>query len=337
MARFLVTGGLGFIGARVATALLRRDPTCQVLVFDKMTYAACRQRLEEDDPRLEIVQGDVCDLPHFTEVVSRGVDAAIHCAAETHVDRSIDSPRAFVDTNIVGTFHVMELARRGCIPQVVLVSTDEVYGDPLTPSAPGAALRPSSPYASSKAAGDLLTLAWYRTYGIRVNITRGSNTLGPWQYPEKLVPLALLRWQRGLPVPVYGDGQHTRDWIDVDDHADGIVTTCLRGDDGAIYHVGSGQVITNLGLLTLLAQIYQQHGGVLPQPAWIFVPDRPGHDRHYPLRLDKGDSPPGWRLRYSLEESLARVVRWTLEHPRWGEAHLNLPQWLDPPGEDTHG
>ena len=338
MARYVVTGGLGFIGARVVAALLRRDPSCQLLVFDKWTYSASPDRLRELTPThpVEILRGDVCDLERLREGIGAGVDMVIHCAAETHVDRSIDSPRPFVDTNIVGTYHLLELARQGFIPHLVVVSTDEVYGDPQRPSAPGDGLQPSSPYASSKAAGDLLTQAWRRTYGIHVSLTRGCNTLGPWQFPEKLVPLALLRWQRGLSMPLYGDGHHTRDWIDVDDHADGIVTTGLRGQPGAIYHLGHGQPITNLDLLTRLARVWQEEGGQLPGQPWIFVPDRPGHDHHYPLRLEEGDRPPGWFPRYSLDEALRRVVTWTLQHPRWGEERLNLPQWLHLSSEANH-
>ena len=249
-ATWLVTGGLGFIGSAFVRLVARERPELRITVLDAMTYAGNPLNLASfaDDPRYRFVKGDVADPDALRAAIGDGVDAIVNFAAETHVDRSIDDPSVFVRTNVLGTQAILEAMRALRIARFIQVSTDEVYGE-LSVSAAAAnpaALRPRNPYAASKAGGDLQVLAYRATYGLPVLITRGSNTYGPHQYPEKLIPAFTTNLIDGKSVPLYGDGRHTRDWIYVDDHARGILHVLERGAAGEIYNIGGGNGRTNL-------------------------------------------------------------------------------------------
>jgi dTDP-glucose 4,6-dehydratase len=246
--RWLVTGGLGFIGSHFVRLVLRERPDVEVVNLDAMTYAANPENLRdvESDPRYRFIKGDICDPAAVREAIGPGVEALVNFAAETHVDRSIVDAGAFVRTDALGTHVLLEALRGHRVPRMVQVSTDEVYGHvPEGASSEGDPLRPRSPYAASKAAGDLLALAYHTTYSAPVVITRGSNTYGPNQFPEKIVPLFITNLLDGRRVPVYGDGLQIRDWLYVEDHARAVLDVLERGETGSVYNVGGGTPMTN--------------------------------------------------------------------------------------------
>ena len=310
--RLLVTGGAGFIGSNFARHVLTTSDD-QVTILDALTYAGNRANLVdlEADPRLRFVHGDICDRELVASLMP-GHDAVVHFAAESHVDRSIVAPDAFVRTNCDGTNVLCDVAGRSEIQKFVHVSTDEVYGSidtgSFTESSP---LAPSSPYSASKAGSDLIALAHHRTHGLPVVITRSSNNYGPYQYPEKLIPLFITNLLEGRPVPVYGDGLNVRDWCHVEDNCAAIDLVLRQGATGEIYNIGAGHETTNLDLTHLVLAAM----GKGPE-AIEFVDDRLGHDRRYSLDATRVRTL-GWSPRRSLEEGIVQTVDWYRSHPEW--------------------
>jgi dTDP-glucose 4,6-dehydratase len=311
--KLLVTGGAGFIGSAFVRNVLDSDPDAELTVLDKLTYAGNLENLAPvaDNPRFRFVRGDVGDAQLVAPLVAE-VDAIVNFAAETHVDRSILDAGSFIDTDVRGTWVLLEAARRAGTPRFVQVSTDEVYGE----VAEGASLEadplaPRSPYAASKAGGDLMVQAYATTHGLPVAITRGSNTIGPYQYPEKVVPLFVTNALEGLPLPVYGDGGALRDYLYVDDHCRGIEQVLRNGQPGEAYNVGGGNQIDTIQLGTAILNLLGK-----PRDLLEFVPDRPGHDRRYCLDTSKLRRL-GWAPRYDFERALAATVRWYVENPGW--------------------
>jgi dTDP-glucose 4,6-dehydratase len=317
--RLLVTGGAGFLGAHFVRGLLagrHAGPAdALVTVVDLLTYAGVTAGLDAvaDDRRLTFVHGDVADARLLGQVVP-GHDAVVHFAAETHVDRSIAAPAAFVRTNVVGTHALLDACLAARVATFVHVSTDEVYGpasgEPLPESAP---LRPSSPYAASKAAADLLALAYHRTYGLDVRVTRGVNTYGPFQYPDKLVPLFVTHLLDGRRVPLYGDGTHTREWVHVDDHCRAIGLVLERGGAGESYNVGTGCELSNRDLTDRLLARCDAGRGMVDR-----VADRAGHDRAYRVDASKIRAL-GWTPTVELDDGLDETVQWYRANRTWWE------------------
>ena len=329
--RVLVTGGAGFIGSNFVRHLLAARPDVAIVDLDALTYAGSRENLRDlpDPGRHAFVHGDITDRGLVDRLLAEhAIDTIVHFAAESHVDRSITGPGAFVHTNVVGTFTLLDAARaawRDRDPATVRfhhVSTDEVYGS-LAPDDPpvveGAAYAPRSPYAASKAASDHLVRAYATTYGLPVTISNCSNNYGPYQFPEKLIPLMIVHGVLGKPLPVYGDGLQVRDWLHVDDHCAAIVAILERGAPGATYHVGGGNQPTNLALVrSLCALLDARRPGHAPHDRLItHVTDRPGHDRRYDLDCGRITRELGWRPRHDLHSGLAATVDWYLAAGAW--------------------
>jgi dTDP-glucose 4,6-dehydratase len=315
--RVLVTGGAGFIGSHFAKRLVAAGD--EVVVLDKLTYSGNPANLEGADCRL--VVGDICDIEAVTDA-GAGCDAIVNFAAETHVDRSILGASEFVQTDVLGTYVLLSFARDAGV-RLVQVSTDEVYGDVPdgVSSKEDDRLRPSSPYSAAKAGGDLQLLAAVRTFGVDACITRGSNTYGPNQYPEKIVPLFVTNALDGLPLPVYGDGRQRREWIHVDDHCAGVELVLREGRPGEIYNVG-GRELENLELTRRILELTRADPGLVRH-----VEDRLGHDRRYSLDCSKLSSL-GWSPRRGLDDGLAETVAWYREHREWWEP-IKSGEWED--------
>jgi dTDP-glucose 4,6-dehydratase len=307
--RVLVTGGCGFIGSHFVKRLVARGD--EVVVLDKMTYSGNLANLEA--VAHEFVAGDVAD-PVAVAGAGDGCDAVVNLAAETHVDRSIISAGDFVRTDVLGTQVLLEWAR-GAGVRLVQVSTDEVYGDvpPGVSSTEEDALRPSSPYAASKAGADLLLLAYVRTYGLDALITRGSNTYGPFQYPEKLIPLMVTNALAGEPLPVYGDGRQTRDWLHVDDHCAAVELILEEGRGGEVYNVGGGHELENIEVVRRIVSLTGADPALVRR-----VDDRPGHDRRYSLDSSK-IAALGWMPAGGFDQGLAETVAWYRARRDWWE------------------
>jgi dTDP-glucose 4,6-dehydratase len=319
--RILVTGAAGFIGSNlVRRALSGAYPwlgELHVVALDKLTYAGTRESLAavEGDPRLTFVCGDVCDMGLMLELVS-GVSLVVHCAAETHVDRSIADCADFVRTNVLGTHTVLEAARRCGTERVVLVSTDEVYGSISSGSwHEESPLLPNSPYAASKAAGDLLARGYHGTHGLPVVTTRCSNNYGPFQFPEKLIPLFVTNLLDGEKVPLYGDGMSVREWVHVDDHCRGIALAAAKGRPGEVYNIGSGTELTNLEVTERLLRLLDSDWSMVEH-----VEDRKGHDRRYSVDHTKSTAELGYRPEIPFSDGLADTVRWYAENRSWWES-----------------
>jgi dTDP-glucose 4,6-dehydratase len=324
--KLLVPGGAGFIGSAFVRLLLGQSEEFEVTVLDKLTYAGNRANLKavESHPGYRFVQGDICDA----ELVGRlapEVDCIVNFAAETHVDRSILDPEGFIRTDVLGTHQLLEAAHRAGHSRFLQVSTDEVYGDVAVPqrSAETDAIRPRSPYSASKAAGDMLCFAYHATYQLPVLVTRGSNTYGPYQYPEKIVPLFITQALDQLPLPVYGDGGAVRDYLYVEDHALGIASVLAHGNPGEVYNLGRGdepisgnQVAATILSLTGGSDSLIQH-----------VLDRPGHDRRYALESSKARAL-GWCAEVAFEAGMAETVRWYRENRDWW-APIKSGEFLD--------
>jgi len=318
--RILAVGAAGFIGSHYVRKLLTGGypsvPDVQVTVFDKLTYAGNLENLApvRAHPGLEFVRGDICDTGLLTEVMA-GHDAVVNFAAETHVDRSISGSADFVRTNVAGTHSLLEAARVTRVPRIVHISTDEVYGSidkgSWTEESP---LMPNSPYAAAKAGGDLLVRAFARTYGLDVSITRCSNNYGPYQYPEKVVPLFVTSLLEGGTVPLYGDGRNVRDWLHVDDHCRGIQLVLEKGRAGEVYNIGGGEELTNLQLTRMLLDACGAG-----QERVRMVADRLGHDRRYSVDDTKLRAL-GYAPRVSFRQGLAQTVQWYRDNPDWWRA-----------------
>jgi dTDP-glucose 4,6-dehydratase len=343
----LVAGGAGFIGANFVRLLLARTEA-RVVVLDRLTYAGNLASLTDvaSHPRFEFVKGDIADRPAVEALMrARRPDAVVNLAAETHVDRSIDGPRAFVETNLVGTFELLDVARRhfqGLAPdrrarfRFLQVSTDEVYGSlestgrfaETTPYAP------SSPYAASKAGADHLVRAYHETYGLPAFVTNCSNNYGPFQYPEKLIPLMILNALDGRPLPLYGDGGNVREWLHVEDHCAALLLVLQKGVPGARYNVGAGDERTNLEVVDAICAALEAirpaagnsaiaaRGVARYGDLRTFVSDRPGHDRRYAVDSTRLRTDLGWRPAHAFQEGLRATVAWYLEHRAWCDTVL---------------
>src|ERR671933_567785 len=307
--RILVTGGAGFIGSHCAKRLAAGGD--DVVVLDKLTYSGNPANLDGVD--LELIEGDIGD-PNAVARAARGADAILNFAAETHVDRSIFGATEFIETDVLGTYVLLDWAREHGT-RFVQVSTDEVYGDVAVghSSKEDDPIRPSSPYSASKAGGDLQVLAAVRTYGVDASITRGSNTYGPNQYPEKIIPLFVTNALDGEPLPLYGDGRQTRDWLHVDDHCAGVELALREGRTGEVYNVGGGEEIENRELTRRILELTGSDDSHVRH-----VEDRPGHDRRYSLDTSKLRGL-GWEPRRRLEDGLAETVDWYRENRAWWE------------------
>ncbi|MDT0268056.1 dTDP-glucose 4,6-dehydratase [Streptomyces sp. DSM 44915] len=318
--RILVTGGAGFIGSHFVRQTIRnRYPAladAEVVVLDRLTYAGNTANLAEvaDDSRFRLVAGDICDAPLVRELLD-GVELVVHFAAESHVDRSITGAEEFVRTNVLGTQVLLTAAADAGVGRFVHVSTDEVYGsldETGTPWTEAEPLRPNSPYAASKAAAELMVLAFHRTHGFPVSITRGSNTYGPFQYPEKIIPLFVTSLLTGRQVPLYGDGRNRREWLHVDDHCQGVALVAERGRPGAAYNVGGGTELTNRQLTERLLALLGADASMIRQ-----VPDRKAHDLRYAMDCRLITEELGYAPAVPLEHGLAETVAWYREHRSW--------------------
>ncbi|WP_344883186.1 dTDP-glucose 4,6-dehydratase [Nonomuraea antimicrobica] len=316
--RVLVTGGAGFIGSNFVDRVIRGTypalAGAEVVVLDKLTYAGNLENLADvaADPRFRFVHGDVTDAPLVRDAMD-GVDLVVHFAAESHVDRSIEEGAEFVRTNVLGTQVLLQCALDARVGRFVHVSTDEVYGSIAAGSFSEAdPLRPNSPYSASKAASDLLALAYHRTHGLDVRVTRCSNNYGPYQFPEKVIPLFVTNLADGLPVPLYGDGRNVRDWLHVDDHCDGIALVAESGRAGDVYNIGGGTELSNRELTGMLLETMgADWSSVRP------VPDRKGHDFRYSVDIGKIQRELGYTPRVRFGEGLAATVRWYLDNRDW--------------------
>jgi dTDP-glucose 4,6-dehydratase len=306
---------LGFIGSAFVRQVLCERPEIHVTVLDAMTYAANPANVADvaRDPRYRFVKGDIADPAAVDRAIGEGCDAIVNFAAETHVDRSILDPEAFIRTDVVGTHVLLEAVRRHAVARFLQVSTDEVYGHVEEGlSTEDAPVRPRSPYAASKAGGDLQVLAYHATYGTPVLITRGSNTYGPFQYPEKLIPLFVTNLLEGATVPVYGDGLQIRDWVHVDDHARGIAHVLECGTPGHVYNLGCANPRTNLEITQRLLELTGRDW----KASVRHVTDRLGHDRRYALDASKAQAL-GWAPRVPFETGLEETVSWYREREAW--------------------
>ena len=320
----LVTGGAGFIGSNFVRHLLAHDEEARVTVLDKLTYAGNLANLADlaESPRYTFVRGDIGD-PAIVDRLAADADAIVNFAAESHVDRSIDAPDAFIQTDVHGTFVLLEAARRHGHARYLQVSTDEVYGNvPSGASLEADPLRPRSPYSASKAAGDLLVLAYHATYGLPVLVTRASNNFGPYQYPEKIIPLFVTNAIDDEPLPLYGDGQQVRDWLFVTDHCEAISAVLERGEPGEVYNVGGGHELTNQELTQAILDLLGKPSSLIRR-----VEDRPGHDRRYSIDSAKLHAL-GWAPTRSFEADLAATVDWYRQREDWWRP-LKSGEYLD--------
>lgn len=311
--RLLVTGGAGFIGSAFVRRMLERHSDLSITVLDKLTYAGNLANLApvEDDPRYRFVLGDIADA-EVVDSLAAEADAIVSFAAESHVDRSIEEPDAFIRTDVYGSFVLLEAARRHGHGRYLQISTDEVYGHvPEGSSLEGDSLKPRSPYSASKAGGDLLVGAYHATYGLPTLLTRASNNFGPYHYPEKVIPLFITNAIDDEPLPLYGDGLQIRDWLYVDDHVDALETVLAHGEPGETYNIGGGNELTNLELTrTILERMGK------PMSLVRSVPDRAGHDRRYSVDCSKLRSL-GWSPAHTFDEGLDATIRWYLDHADW--------------------
>jgi dTDP-glucose 4,6-dehydratase len=318
--KLLVTGGAGFIGsAFVRYCLSRPDAPYQIVNLDKLTYAGNLDNLAEvgGNSDYTFVQGDICDAPLVQRLLGfHKPDAIVHFAAESHVDRSILSAAEFFETNLRGTFTLLEAARAAEIPRFIHVSTDEVYGSIPEPhdATEEYPLKTSSPYSASKAGSDLLALSYYTTHKLAVSVTRASNNYGPCQFPEKLIPLMISNAFENKPLPIYGDGMQVRDWLYVDDHCRAILSVLEKGRPGEIYNIGGSRSLPNRHVVQKILEITGR-----PESLMTTVADRKGHDRRYALSSEKIMRETGWSPQKSFEQGLVETVEWYRTHPEWIE------------------
>jgi len=334
--KLLVTGGCGFIGTNFIRLMLEKHPDWTITNLDKLTYAGNRLNLldlEENEERYTFVQGDICDRDLAMDIMDGGkVDAVVNFAAESHVDRSINDPSPFITTNVQGTQNLMECARQRKIGRFVHISTDEVYGtlgdegkfEETTP------LAPNSPYSASKAGADMMARAYFETYGFPVLVTRCSNNYGPYQFPEKLIPLMFLNAKADRPLPVYGDGLNVRDWIYVDDHCLGVELTLLEGREGQAYNFGGDAEETNINVIKTLLTLLGK-----PESLITYVTDRPGHDKRYAMDFNLAAEELGFAPTVTFEDGLKKTLQWYEDNTEWlkqvqsGEYRNFMESWYE--------
>ena len=319
MEKVLVTGGAGFIGSNFIKYILNNFPDIQIINYDCLTYAGNLENLKDvyDNPRYTFIKGDIRNNELFDFIIQHyDVDGIINFAAESHVDRSIDNSRPFVETNISGTLNILETARKYSIKNIVQVSTDEVYGSLgdtglFTENTP---ISPNSPYSASKASADLLCNAFYHTYGMNIKITRCSNNYGPMQFPEKLIPLMINNALEDKDLPVYGNGLNVRDWLYVDDHCTAIWAVYTKGKSGEVYNIGGNNEKTNIYIVKeLLRQLNK------PESLIKYVKDRPGHDLRYAIDNTKISTELGWQPNVTFEDGLKMTIQWYLDNKDWSQ------------------
>lgn len=317
MKTILVTGGAGFIGSDLVRLILDEEPETRVLTYDLLTYAGNLDNLKGhlENSRLEFIKGSICDQEAVGELLgSRKVSRVINLAAESHVDRSILGPKGFAETNVLGTVVLLEAARDAGVECFVQVSTDEVYGSLGAEGSfsEDSALAPSSPYSASKAAADHFVEAFGRTFDMPVLITRCSNNYGPFQFPEKLIPLMIFNAMNDDPLPIYGDGLQVRDWIHVRDHARALLAVLKKGDPGKIYNIGGGNERTNLDVVRSVLQVLDK-----PQSLIRHIEDRPGHDRRYSMNTSRIRTELGWQPEVLFEQGIEKTVQWYVDNRSW--------------------
>lgn len=326
----LVTGGAGFIGSNLIRVLFEENlvPDLDFVAnLDVLTYAGNRRNLSdlEGNNKYRLIRDDICDTDRLESIFRFGhFDAVLHLAAESHVDRSLQGPQAFFRTNVMGTTALLDAARRHGVKRFVLVSTDEVYGslpdDGQSKFRETTPLDPTSPYAASKAAADLAALSYHKSFGMDVVVTRCSNNFGPYQFPEKMIPLMVINALCDRPLPVYGDGRNVRDWIHARDHARGIVAALLRGQPGRVYNIGANQERRNLEIVD---RILDQLGK--PKSLIRFVTDRPAHDLRYATDATRAREELGWEPRIGFDEGLRQTVQWYVDNRAWWEEIIHGP------------
>lgn len=348
--KFLVTGGAGFIGSNFVRFMLKNVPESKIINLDRLTYAGSLQNLQ-NLPASEnhiFVEGDICDQNLVEKLIRENqIETIVHFAAESHVDRSLEGPGAFIQTNIVGTFSLLEAARKIWLGEKKPgtkdmrfhhISTDEVYGS-LGPDDPGfeetTRYAPNSPYAASKASSDHLVRAYAHSFRLPITISNCSNNYGPYQFPEKLIPLMILNALTGKPLPIYGDGMQIRDWLYVEDHCEAIWTILQKGKLGESYNIGGGNQPPNIEIVKTICRILDEEGispEFSPHDQLIqYVKDRPGHDRRYAMNIDKIHHELGWQPTHDLASGLKKTVKWYIDHIDWLEAILkekDYQQWL---------
>jgi len=315
--KILVTGGCGFIGSNFLLRLLRGDAAGQVTNLDKLTYAGNPENLREieNDPRYSFIRADIADQQAVQEIIGAGeFEAVVNFAAESHVDRSIEDASQFVATNVTGTQVLLEACRGHKVKRFLQVSTDEVYGSlgPEGRFSEESVLAPNSPYAASKAAADLFVRAYWETYRYPCIITRCSNNYGPFQFPEKFLPLMITQALQGQALPIYGDGLYTRDWIHVEDHCAALETILNKGKPGEVYNIGGDSERKNIDLAKAILELVGKPDSLIEH-----VPDRPGHDRRYAVDANKLQRQLGWKPQWTLEEGLQKTIDWYRDHETW--------------------
>ncbi|NLT95885.1 MAG: dTDP-glucose 4,6-dehydratase [Clostridia bacterium] len=320
--KILVTGGAGFIGSNFIKYILDKYPNYRILNLDLLTYAGNLENLKdvEHNPNYSFIKGDIVDRELVFNIVKDGVDYIINFAAESHVDRSITDPGIFIRTNVMGTQVLLDAAKKFGIKKFLQVSTDEVYGSLgqtgyFTETTP---IDPSSPYSASKAAADHLVMAYYKTFGLNVNITRCSNNYGPYQFPEKLIPLMIANALEYKDLPVYGDGLQIRDWLHVKDHCSAIDTVLHNGVIGQVYNIGGNNEKANIEIVKLILNKLDR-----PETLIKFVKDRPGHDRRYAIDSTKIKEQLGWEPEYTFERGIEETIQWYLDNKEWWEKIRN--------------
>jgi len=327
MLKLLVTGGAGFIGSNFVRYMLERYPECRVLNLDKLTYAGNLENLSglETDTRHEFIHGDICDGTLVGDILGKGVDAVVNFAAETHVDRSILHSSEFVHTNVLGTLNLLDACRKHKVPRLIQISTDEVYGS-LGPSgmfSEQSPVAPNSPYAASKASADLLVRSYCRTHEFPGIITRCSNNYGPYQFPEKLIPLLISNAMADMALPIYGDGLNVRDWIHVRDHCSAVDAVLHQGKNGEVYNIGGRQELPNLDVARMILKALGKKESLI-----TYVEDRPGHDRRYAIDSSKIENELDWHTSISFEAGLEETIDWYRLHASWIE-HVRSGAYLN--------
>jgi dTDP-glucose 4,6-dehydratase len=327
MKNILVTGGAGFIGSGFVRRMVSKYPDYRIVVFDKLTYAGNLDNLlpVKDAPNYAFERGDIADREAVRRVLEAcQIDAIVNFAAETHVDRSILEPDAFIRTDVVGLYILLDTARELGVQRIHHVSTDEVYGSiPEGFFREGDPLEPNSPYAASKAGGEMMLRAYHVTYGLHTTVTRGSNTFGPYQYPEKIAPFFITEAIEDHPLPLYGDGMQVRDWLYVDDHCDAVDVVLHRGAPGEVYNVGGEHELHNIEVTRFILQALGK-----PDNLIRYVQDRPGHDRRYALTNDKIRAELGWEPQHTFGEAMAATVRWYQANDWWWRK-IKTGEYLD--------